>query len=67
MDEARGRDEWGRFSVLLATIVNSNPFRSGPPVEAAELSPYKSEAKRSMKSLVMITGSELAIRYGSGN
>ena len=49
MDEARSRDRWGRHSILLATVINSNPFRSGKPVSADELNPYagaRATAKR---------------------
>jgi hypothetical protein len=62
---ARGRDEWNRFALLLATIINSNPFRSGAPADADEINPY-SEPRDQSKSLVMLTGSEMAIRY-NGN
>jgi hypothetical protein len=67
MDEARGRDEWNRFSVLLATIINSNPFRSGTAIRAEDLNPYQSEGggKSERATMVTIKGSEIAIRYGA--
>ena len=63
MDEASSRDEWGRFSLLLATIINSNPFRSGAAVNASDINPYHDEKQDKRTPLVTLTGSELALRF----
>ena len=37
--------EWERTSWLCAAVVNSNPFRDGPPVTPDECNPMKAESQ----------------------
>lgn len=46
MVEARRRAEWDRTAWLCHAIVNSAPFRDGPPVTAAECNPLLDDASR---------------------
>jgi hypothetical protein len=45
MAEGRGRAAWQQISLLAAAIVNSNPFRDGPPAEPADFDPYQRPAE----------------------
>lgn len=53
MAEARGRDNWQHTSVIVATLVNSNPFRKGKPATPSEFDPYAVKAKAKAKPLMV--------------
>lgn len=45
MAKGRSQLEWGQTAQVLATITNSNPFRKGKPVSAAEFNPTLDAAR----------------------
>jgi hypothetical protein len=46
MAEGRLRAEWGQTSLTVAALVNSNPFRKGPPVTPDQFNPYAPKPQR---------------------
>jgi len=46
MAEGQARHQANAMSSLIATIVNSNPFRSGAPVKAETINPYADRTKQ---------------------
>jgi hypothetical protein len=44
MLEARRRAEWERAAWICHVIVNSNPWRTGPPALPAECNPLRPES-----------------------
>ena len=62
MAEAASEVQWMHTSVLQATIINSNPFRSGKAVSASELNPHY--AKHNQKLANTIKGSDIAVMFG---
>jgi hypothetical protein len=44
MDQGRDMAAWDHTSTILATFINSNPFRKGEPVKASDLHPHRCAA-----------------------
>lgn len=47
MAEGRRKEQWSHTSALIAALINSNPFRTGPPVSPDKFNPYAEPDRRS--------------------
>lgn len=50
MAESRSREAWSQTSFICASIINSNPFRSGEPISPQEINPFLAKQAKSQAS-----------------